>query len=150
MDSILGYVVLLCISLLISDLKEEETVAEKTTVCPVGWSVSGSLAWSSGSSFLQQCWCIPGSSQLASSSLSVLQMKAMYFHFCNSITTYRSCCSSFSNWHVSPWVVPLIWHPLTKVSELHSQQIRTRTKVESSRDKGRNSNRNSSMPCFPP
>lgn len=144
--SILGYVVLLCTSLLISDLSVEETWLQKRA-SSAKWdkSVSGSLVRMSGFS-LQLCSRIPGSSQLDSSSLSVLQVANMYGHFGNSVTTYSSC----SNWHVSPWVVPLSWHPLKKVSELHSQQVRAKTKVENCRhqDRSRNSSRDS-VPCFP-
>lgn len=76
--------------------------------------VNGSLAWTSGFS-LQLCSCIPGPSQLASSSLSVLQVATVYDHFRNSATTYSSC----SNWHVSPCVTS--FSKSTRTTSLTSQ-----------------------------
>lgn len=51
---------------------------------------------------------------------------------------------------VATGMLHLVWHPLTKTPERHSQQVRTKTEVQNSR--GTDRSRNSSgdrVPCFP-
>lgn len=106
-------------------------VAEETIIWQGGWSVSSSLVWSSGLFSSQQCCCIPGSSWLPPALVS---------------GRWKPCTPTFAIQspptvavvaHLATGMFHLGWYllsgiPLIKESELHSQQVRTRTKVESS------------------